>query len=76
MKKTDKDAELLTKALVELPPDKDTADALKRLHASATKGERMAKILRGMFDDGVLDPYPTSDTADEYKLRKLCGWRD
>lgn len=36
---------------------------------------KIERIVKDMFDEGVLDPYPTSDTSDEYMLRKLTGWK-
>lgn len=36
---------------------------------------RIEKIVKGMFDDGILDPYPTSDGGHEYELRELTGWK-
>lgn len=77
-KKTREDVSVVTQALVRLKGDQilgEALPALARLGKSATRGERMAKILRSMFDNGTLDAFPTSDEADEYKLRKLSGWK-
>lgn len=77
-RRTKDDVATLTEALKRLGINNiqgDAQDALRRLQRDANRAEKMAKILRGMFDDGVLDPYPTGDTAAEYKLRALSGWR-
>jgi hypothetical protein len=37
--------------------------------------KKVEKHVSAMFDDGVLDPYPASDDADEYHLRRLTRWR-
>ena len=49
--------------------------ALDRLKRAARAGEKMGKHIRGMFDDGVLDPYPTSDGDPQYHLRRLSQWK-
>lgn len=49
--------------------------ALDRLKRSARAGEKMGKYIRGMFDDGALDPYPTSDGDPQYHLRRLSQWK-
>jgi hypothetical protein len=36
---------------------------------------RIERVVKGMFDDSVLDPYPTSDGDPQYILRKLTGWK-
>lgn len=33
------------------------------------------KLVKGMFDDGVLDPYPSSDGCAEYLLCELTAWK-
>lgn len=34
----------------------------------------MERIVKEMFDEGVLDPFPTSDASNEYRLRILTNW--
>ena len=33
------------------------------------------RLVKEMFTEGVLDPYPTSDASHEYRLRRLTGWK-
>lgn len=72
------DVDTVCTALARIAPSEgaelDAMSALERIRKKAVRGEKMAKILRGMFDDGVLDPHPTSDDAAEHKLRTLSGW--
>lgn len=53
-------------------------DAIKQLRAIervVKRSDRVRRIVWRMFDEGApLDPYPTSDTSDEYLLRKATGW--
>jgi len=36
---------------------------------------RIEKIVKGLFDNRVFDPYPSSDGCWEYELRELTGWK-
>lgn len=36
---------------------------------------RIEAIVKEMFDEGSLDPYPTSDESNEYHLRELTDWK-
>ena len=36
---------------------------------------RIERVVRGMFDDEMLDPYPNSDGDPQYILRKLTNWK-
>lgn len=36
--------------------------------------EAAKKLIRGMFEDGILDPYPASDGDPTVQLRKWCGY--
>lgn len=48
----------------------------KKAGTEAKRVEIAQETLRDMFDDGRLDPYPSSDASDEIVLRKFCGWKD
>jgi hypothetical protein len=55
----------------------DAANAMRQLRAierAQKRADKVRKFVWRMFDDGVLDPYPTSDTSDEYRLREATGW--
>lgn len=47
----------------------------KKAATEAKRVEIAQETLRDMFDDRSLDPYPTSDAANEMVLRKFCGWK-
>jgi hypothetical protein len=47
----------------------------KKAISEATRVKVAQETLREMFDDRSLDPYPTSDEANEIILRKFCGWK-
>lgn len=34
------------------------------------------RLVREMFDDYALDPYPASNDSPEVALRDWCGWKD
>jgi hypothetical protein len=46
----------------------------RKAASEAKRVEVAQETLREMFDDRVLDPYPTSDASSEMVLRKFCGW--
>lgn len=48
----------------------------KKAGTEAKRVEVAQETLREMFDERSLDPYPTSDEANEIVLRKFCGWKD
>lgn len=76
---TKEDAALLEAALHRLGNEAAMGEelaALDRLKRAARAGAKMGKHIRGMFDDGMLDPYPTSDTDPQRHLRKLSQWKD
>ena len=47
---------------------------LAALEYERQQTEKIASIIREMFDERVLDPYPTSDGSYEYQLREMVGW--
>lgn len=47
----------------------------KKAATEAKRVEVVQETLREMFDERSLDPYPTSDGANEMVLRKFCGWK-
>lgn len=39
------------------------------------KADEVRKVLRDMFADGTLDPYPSSDSSPNLILRRWCGYK-
>jgi hypothetical protein len=48
----------------------------RKAASEAKRVELAQETLREMFDEGSLDPHPTSDASNEIVLRKFCGWRE
>lgn len=71
MRKTRKALEFWARSAPDAPAGKDAKAAL----VEVSEAEEIAKIIRGMFTEGSLDPYPTSDTDPIYRLRKLTNWK-
>jgi len=66
---------------VSVENDDVTEDERKQVNALADDIARLPRLLRieaivkEMFDEGSLDPYPTSDESNEYHLREWTGWK-
>lgn len=49
-------------------------DALPAARKELARLKKIERIVKEMFDDGELDPYPSSDTCSTYLLRKATKW--
>lgn len=62
------------KSIGAMLPPRDVRAILAALEYERQQREKIAAIIREMFDERVLDPYPTSDGSYEYQLREMVGW--
>lgn len=49
-------------------------DTCRAARAELEATEKAQDLLRGMFKDRQLDPYPTSDGSPEYVLARWCEY--
>lgn len=50
-------------------------EALPAARNELARLKKIERLVKGMFDTGELDPYPTSDSDPKYLLRKATKWK-